>query len=81
MNNDQPGDAAAHQKRRRHESPAQRAPGIEPAMAAKDERYVSLQLGRLPSGQATPDLEDHCNFKQAAAPSGGQATRSENLRH
>jgi hypothetical protein len=81
MDDDQPGDAAAHQKRRRHESPAQRAPGIEPAMASKNERDVSLQLGRLPSGQATPDLEDHCHLKEAAASGCSHAARRKNLRH
>jgi hypothetical protein len=81
MNNDQPDDAASQQKRGRYESPTQWAPGIKPTMAAKDERYVSLQLGRLPSGQATPDPQDHCHLKEAAASGSSHAAHSKNLRH
>jgi hypothetical protein len=81
MNDDQRGDAASQQKRGRYESPTQWAPGIEPTMASKNERDVSLQLGRLPSGQATPDPQDHCHLKEAAASGSSHAAHSKNLRH
>jgi hypothetical protein len=42
MNNDKSRDAAPEQKRGCQECPAQRASGIEPAMAAKGNRDVSL---------------------------------------
>jgi hypothetical protein len=79
MNDDQPGNAASQQKRGRHECSTQRAPGIEPAMPAKDDRDVSLQLCRLPTAQAAPDLQDHRQFKQAAAPRGGYTARGKDL--
>jgi hypothetical protein len=81
MNDDQSGDAAPQQKRRRHKRSAQRAPGMESAMAAKDDRNISLKLGGLPTAQAAPDLQDHCDLKKAAAPRGGDAPRGKNLCH
>jgi hypothetical protein len=80
-NDDQRGDAAPQQKRGRHECCTQRAPGIEPAMAAKDNGDIPLQLGRPPTAQAAADLENHCDLKQAAAPRGSHAAGSKNLSH
>ena len=77
----QSGDAAAHEKRRRHESPAQRAPRMEPAMTAKDERNISLKLSGLPTAKAAPDFQDHYDLKKAAATRGGHAPRGKNLCH
>lgn len=81
MNNDQPSNAASQQERRRYESRTQRAPGMESAMAAKNDRDISLQRGGLPTAQAAPDLQNHRDLKEAAAPRGGHAARSKNLRH
>ena len=81
MNDDKSGDAASQQKRGRYECSAQRASRMEPAMAAKDDRDISLQLGGLPTTQAAPDLQDHCDLKEAAAPRGGYASRGKNLCH
>jgi len=81
MNDDQSGDTASQQKRGRHECSTQPAPGMEPAMAAKDDRNVSLQLGGLPTPQAAPDLQDHYDLKKAAASCGGHAPGGTNLCH
>lgn len=79
MNNDKSRDAAPEQKRGCQECPAQRASGIEPAMAAKGNRDVSLLLGGLPTAEAAPDLQDHRHLKQAAASRGGNASRGKKL--
>jgi hypothetical protein len=54
---------------------------MEPAMAAKDDGDISLQLGRLPTSQAAADLQDHCQLKQAAAPRSSHAAGCKDLRH
>jgi hypothetical protein len=81
VDGDQTNDATSQQKRGRHECSAQRATGMEPAMAAKDGRDIPLKLGWPPARQAAPDLEDHCNLKKAAAACCGHASRCKNLRH
>lgn len=81
MNDDKAGDAASQQKRGSHECSTQRAARVEPAMAAKDDRDISLQLGGLPTTQAAPDFQDHYDLKKAAATRGGHAPRGKNLCH
>jgi hypothetical protein len=69
VNSNQSRDATGQQERRCHESGAQSASRIEPAVASERHHDIPLKIGSLPPRKAAPDFSYHGYFKKATADS------------